>query len=80
MSVQNEIIEIVKRVLHISADLDCNSALIGAIPEFDSMSVVLILTALENQYGFVVDDDEITADVFETIGTLTEFVEQKLVV
>jgi acyl carrier protein len=80
MSKQNEIIEIVKRVLHISANLDSHTALIGAIPEFDSMSVVLILTALENQYGFVVDDDEITADIFETISTLTAFVEQKLVV
>ncbi|MGB4498091.1 MAG: phosphopantetheine-binding protein [Methylococcaceae bacterium] len=80
MSVQNEIIEIVKRVLHVSTNLDGDSVLIGAMPEFDSMSVVLILTALENQYGFVVDDDEITADIFETISTLTAFVEQKLVV
>lgn len=80
MSKQNEIIEIVKRVLHVSVNLNADSTLIGAMPEFDSMSVVLILTALENHYGFVVDDDEITADVFETIDTLTKFVEQKLVI
>ena len=80
MSAQNEIIEIVKRVLHVSTILNSDSALIGAMPEFDSMAVVSILTALENRYGFVVDDDEITADFFETVGTLTAFVEQKLVV
>lgn len=79
MKIQNEIIDIVKRVLHVSANLNGDSVLIGAIPEFDSMAVVLILTALENQYDFMVDDDEITADIFETIGTLTVFVEQKLV-
>ncbi len=80
MSKQDEIIEIVKRVLHVSANLNGDSALIGAMPEFDSMAVVSILTALENRYSFIVDDDEITADIFETISSLTAFVEQKLVV
>jgi acyl carrier protein len=80
MAVQNDIIGIVKRVLNISANLNSDSALIGAMPEFDSMAVVSILTALETHYGFIVDDDEITAEVFETIGTLTAFVEEKLVV
>lgn len=80
MTTANEIIEIVGRVLQISNSkvLNQDSALIGALPEFDSMAVVSILNALENHYGFVVDDDEITADVFETIQTLTTFVEQKL--
>ena len=51
--------------------------LIGSIAELDSMAVVSVLTALEEQYGFVIDDDEISADVFETVGTLTRFVETK---
>jgi acyl carrier protein len=55
-----------------------DTPLLGAIPEFDSMAVVSVLTALEDQYGFFIDDDEIDADVFETVGTLVEFVEQKL--
>ncbi len=80
MTENNEIIEIVRRVLQLptSKILNHDSALIGALPEFDSMAVVSILTSLENNYGFIVDDDEITADVFETIQTLTAFVEQKL--
>lgn len=55
-----------------------DSPLLGALPELDSMAVVTILTAMEEHFGFIVDDDEISADTFETLGTLTAFVEQKL--
>jgi acyl carrier protein len=55
-----------------------DSPLLGAMPELDSMAVVTILTAMEDHFGFSVDDDEISADTFETLGTLTAFVEQKL--
>jgi len=58
--------------------LNADSPLLGAIPELDSMAVVMILTAMEEHFGFTVDDDEISADTFETLGTLTAFVEQKL--
>ena len=58
--------------------LNADSPLLGAIPELDSMAVVTILTAIEEHFGFSVDDDEISADTFVTLGTLTAFVEQKL--
>lgn len=58
--------------------LTMDSPLLGAIPEMDSMAVVSILTALEEQYGFIVDDDEIDAAVFETVGSLVRFVEHKV--
>jgi acyl carrier protein len=58
--------------------LSPDSPLLGALPELDSMAVVNILTAMEEHFGFIVDDDEISADTFETLGTLTAFVEQKL--
>ena len=54
------------------------SPLLGAIPELDSMAVVNIITALEEHFGFVVEDDEINADTFVTLGALVEFVDQKL--
>ncbi|MDD5124128.1 MAG: phosphopantetheine-binding protein [Methylovulum sp.] len=52
--------------------------MLGSIPEFDSMAVVSIITALENRFGFIVDDDEIDASIFATVGSLVAFVEQKL--
>jgi acyl carrier protein len=55
-----------------------STRLLGNIPELDSMAVVSLLTALEEHYGFEIDDDEISADMFATLGTLTQFVEDKL--
>lgn len=59
-------------------DLMPHSRLLGGLPEFDSMAVVSVLTAIEEKFGFVVHDDEVSADVFETVGALTEFVKHKL--
>ncbi|MES2263021.1 MAG: acyl carrier protein [Pseudomonadota bacterium] len=58
--------------------LNAQSALLGSIPELDSMAVVNLLTALEEHFGFVVDDDEISASTFETLASLNAFVEQKM--
>lgn len=54
------------------------TALLGSIPELDSMAVINVITALEEHFGITVDDDEISARTFETLGSLTRFVEQKL--
>jgi acyl carrier protein len=81
MSVFNDVKNVLCSVLQLSgssAVLTMESSLLGALPEFDSMAVVSILTALEDHYGFFIDDDEIDADIFETVGTLVKFVEQKL--
>jgi acyl carrier protein len=55
-----------------------DSALLGAIPELDSMAVINVITALEEHFDIVVEDDEISAATFESLGSLTHFVEQKL--
>lgn len=55
-----------------------DTILLGNIPELDSMAVVNVITALEEYYDISVDDDEISAKTFETLGSLTRFVEQKL--
>lgn len=54
------------------------SPLLGSIPELDSMAVVNLIGALEEHFGFAIDDDEISASTFETLGSLTAFVEQKM--
>ena len=58
--------------------LDESTPLFGSIPEFDSMAVVAVITGLEEQFDIEVDDDDISAEVFETLGSLTRFVEDKL--
>ena len=72
---------ILRDTLHLGAradSLNASSPLLGAIPEFDSMAVVTVLTMIEDDFGITVSDDEVSADVFESLGTLTSFVEGKL--
>jgi acyl carrier protein len=57
---------------------DASTRLLGSLPELDSMAVVTLINALEEHFDFVVEDDEISADVFETLGSLSEFVREKL--
>jgi acyl carrier protein len=81
MSVFDEVNNVLYSVLQLpdsGKPLTMASPLLGAMPEFDSMAVVSVLTALEDYYGFFIDDDEIDAEVFETVGSLVTFVEQKL--
>jgi acyl carrier protein len=55
-----------------------DAPLLGALPELDSMAVVSLLTALETRFGFVIEDDEISAETFATFGNLLAFVDRKL--
>ena len=58
--------------------LGAESQLLGSIPEFDSMAVVTVLTLMEDEFGIMVDDDEVSAEIFETLGSLAEFVGNKV--
>ena len=60
------------------AALGPDTPLLGSLPELDSMAVVNLVTALEAQFDIVVEDDEISAATFETLGSLAAFVEAKL--
>ena len=48
--------------------------LIGHIPEFDSMTIVNLLGEIEEQFGVELDDDDITADNFATIDSITNLI------
>jgi len=61
-----------------TSQMEPETPLLGNYPEFDSMAVVTVITMLEDQYGFVVEDDEISADTFATLAALTRFVEEKV--
>ena len=81
MRIEDDIKKILAQTLQIGSraeQLTSGSALLGAVPELDSMAVVTILTSLEEYFGFTVEDDEISAETFSTLGSLTAFVEQKL--
>jgi len=60
------------------AGLAVDTPLIGALPELDSMAVVSVITTLEEHFGIVVDDEAIGVELFETLGSLTDFVDSRL--
>ena len=61
-----------------ASKLTLDSPLLGGLPEFDSMAVVTVVTMIEDELGVTIEDDELSADVFATVGSLVEFVEQKV--
>jgi acyl carrier protein len=69
--------QILKSVLQIDRDFNDDSLLLGAIAEFDSMAVIAVITELEDQLGLEINDDDISAEVFASFGSLYAFVESK---
>lgn len=61
-----------------SAMLQADTGLLGNLPELDSMAVVAVISAMEEHFGIVFDDDEINADAFRTVGSLSALVDRKL--
>jgi acyl carrier protein len=55
--------------------MDASTGLLGSLPELDSMAVAELLAAIEQRFGLEVDSADITADIFDTVGTLAAYVE-----
>lgn len=69
----DEVLSLKGRALGFTRD----HALLGAIPELDSMAVVGLITGLEERFGIVVDDDDVDGATFATVGSLVDFVVAK---
>lgn len=64
--------------IHDRADtLEPSTELFGGLPELDSLAVVELVAALEARFDMEIDEDELTGETFETLGSLTEFVASK---
>jgi len=60
-----------------AARLTADTGLLGNLPEFDSLAVVNLIAAMEDHFGIRFDDDEITAGLFQSLGTLASAVDRK---
>lgn len=79
MSTEEQLCTILKTTLGLgNTPLHAHTALLGNLPQLDSMAVLQVLTALEDWFGIAIADDDIHARHFATVGTLTEFVEARL--
>lgn len=76
-STLDEVKDLVAEALSIQDRIDSMGAdtrLLGELPELDSLGVVVILTEIENKFGFSVDGADFSGEVFETLGSLATFV------
>jgi len=60
------------------ANMPEDMLLLGDLPEFDSMAIVSIITEIEENFGFMAEDDELSAEVFESVATLVDFVHARV--
>ena len=81
VNVTQEVLRILDEVLSLNGrarSFTRDTPLLGAIPELDSMAVVSLITSMEDQFGLVVDDDDIDGSTFATVGSLADFVSSKI--
>jgi len=78
MEILEETIRVIRSTLNVDTPINQEVQLLGGMPEFDSQAVVAIITNLEEQLGIFIEDDEITAEVFETVGSLVDFLKTKM--
>ena len=78
MDYSQQVAAILCDALQINTPLTADSPLLGHLPELDSMAIVSVIEHLESHYGIMFEDDEISADHFETVGTLAELITQKV--
>ena len=76
MRTKEQVVTLLESALGIAGRFDDagdGMPLLGAIPELDSMAVAYLITALEEQLGITIADDEIDGAAFETFGSLVRF-------
>lgn len=81
MDVTPQVLRLLDEVLSLNgraASFTRATHLLGALPELDSMAVVTLITGIEERFGVVVDDDDIDGATFATVGSLSDFVQDKL--
>lgn len=81
LDIQEEMLALLDSALGLAgrgAGFSSTTPLLGALPEFDSMSVAGVLAALEDHFDIMIADEEIEGALFATVGSLVEYVQRKL--
>jgi acyl carrier protein len=80
---QAPVADVVDVLVHVLAiedrrdTIDATTPLLGELPELDSLAVVELAVSLEERFGIVIDDEDFTGEIFDTVGTLAAFIDAK---
>ena len=70
---QLSVLKILDRELNLNGSalgFSSDTKLRGALPQLDSMAIVSLISALEEEMGFEFPEDFMDGAIFETVGTL----------
>lgn len=59
-------------------DMADDEVLFGGGMALDSIASLEIIAAIEKEFGFEVPDEDLTAELFDSVATLTEYAESRL--
>lgn len=79
-STVDELVDIVASSLGLGerrSHLNADTALVDGLPEFDSLAVLEVATQVEDRFGIQLDDDDVNAETFATIGSLAALVDAR---
>lgn len=51
--------------------------LLGALPELDSMAVVVLIAGIEDHFAIALEDEDLTEETFATLGSLAAIIEAR---
>ena len=72
------LVEVLNEVLgtdHGGGPFTEETLLFGSLPELDSLALVELISAMEDRFGFEMDEEDITAEVYESVGSLSAYVD-----
>lgn len=81
MSIIDAVLKVLDRELNLQGkalEFTAETKLRGTLPQLDSMAIVSVVTALEEQLGFEFPEDQLDGAIFESVGTLVDCVSELL--
>lgn len=78
MATLEEVCSMIDEVLQLNGriELEEDTALLGNLPELESMVIAQLAAQMEERFDIVVEDDDINGDTFETVGSLMEYINE----
>ena len=75
-----EALDLAKKVIAVNLQLEldqltADTEIMGNFPQFNSLTIVGVIGSIEDELDCAIDDEDITTDIFATVGDLAEFIE-----
>lgn len=59
------------------AQIDADTPLAGGDYDLDSLDMLMIVTAVEKDFGIKIPSEELSREAFESVGSLARFIDER---